>query len=42
LALVNKIQANLTTIYTQIRDTAHYQGLLVALTYYSLGGPAVG
>jgi lysophospholipase L1-like esterase len=27
LALVNKIQANLTTIYTQIRDTAHYQGL---------------
>lgn len=36
LALVNKIQANLTTIYTQIRDTAHYQGLLVALTYYAL------
>ena len=24
--------ANLTTIYTQIRDVAHYHGLLVALT----------
>ena len=36
VALVNKIQANLTAIYTQIRDVAHYRGLLVALTYYSL------
>jgi lysophospholipase L1-like esterase len=35
-ALVREIQANLTAIYTQIRDVAHYQGLLVALTYYSL------
>jgi len=35
-AVLQKIQANLTTIYTQIRDVAHYQGLLVALTYYSL------
>ena len=35
-ALVTEIQTNLTTIYTQIRDVAHYQGLLVALTYYSL------
>jgi len=35
-ALVQEIQANLTTIYTQIRAVAHYQGLLVALTYYSL------
>jgi lysophospholipase L1-like esterase len=34
-ALLQEIQANLTTIYTQIRDVAHYQGLLVALTYYS-------
>jgi hypothetical protein len=29
--------ANLTTIYAEIRDVAHYHGLLVALTYYSLG-----
>jgi len=35
-ALVQEIQANLTAIYTQIRAVAHYQGLLVALTYYSL------
>ena len=35
-ALVQEIQGNLTAIYTQIRDVAHYQGLLVALTYYSL------
>ena len=35
-ALVQEIQANLTAIYTQIRDVAHYQGLLVALSYYSL------
>ena len=33
---LQKIQANLTTIYTEIRDVDHYQGLLVALTYYSL------
>ena len=35
-ALVQEIQTNLTAIYTQIRAVAHYQGLLVALTYYSL------
>ena len=35
-AVLQEIQANLTTIYTQIRVVAHYQGLLVALTYYSL------
>jgi lysophospholipase L1-like esterase len=35
-ALVREIRTNLTAIYTQIRDVAHYQGLLVALTYYSL------
>jgi lysophospholipase L1-like esterase len=35
-ALVQEIQANLTAIYTQIRAVAHYQGPLVALTYYSL------
>jgi lysophospholipase L1-like esterase len=35
-AVLQQIQANLTAIYTQIRDVAHYQGLLVALTYYSL------
>ncbi len=35
-ALVQEIQANLTAIYTQIRDVANYQGPLVALTYYSL------
>jgi lysophospholipase L1-like esterase len=35
LALVQEIQTNLTAIYTQIRDVAHYQGLLVVLTYYS-------
>jgi lysophospholipase L1-like esterase len=34
--VVQEIVANLTAIYTQIRDVAHYQGLLVALTYYSL------
>jgi lysophospholipase L1-like esterase len=36
LGLLNEITANLTAIYTQIRDVAHYQGPLVALTYYSL------
>ena len=35
-AALQEIQANLTTIYTEIRDVAHYRGLLVALTYYSL------
>ncbi len=34
--VLKEIGANLTAIYTQIRDVAHYQGLLVALTYYSL------
>ena len=33
---LQEIQANLTTIYTKIRDVAHYHGRLVALTYYSL------
>jgi lysophospholipase L1-like esterase len=35
-ALVREIEANLATIYTLIRGVAHYHGLLVALTYYSL------
>jgi len=35
-AVLQKIAANLTAIYTQIRVDAHYQGPLVALTYYSL------
>ena len=35
-AVLQEIQANLTTIYTKIRDVAHYHGRLVALTYYSL------
>ncbi len=35
-AVLKEIQANLTAIYTLIRDVAHYHGLLVALTYYSL------
>jgi lysophospholipase L1-like esterase len=35
-ALLATVTANLTNIFTQIRDVAHYQGLLVALTYYSL------
>jgi len=34
--VLQKIAANLAAIYTQIRDVAHYQGLLVALTYYAL------
>ena len=34
--MLQDIQANLATIYTKIRDVAHYHGLLVALTYYSL------
>ena len=34
-ALLNEIAANLATMYKEIRDVAHYQGLLVALTYYS-------
>ena len=32
--VLQEIQANLTTIYTEIRDVAHYHGLLVALTYF--------
>ena len=35
-AVLQEIQTNLTAIYTQIRDVAHYHGLLVALSYYSL------
>ena len=35
-AVLQEIQANLTTIYTKIRDVAHYHGRLVALTYYSV------
>jgi lysophospholipase L1-like esterase len=35
-AVLKQIQVNLTIIYTLIRDVAHYHGLLVALTYYSL------
>jgi len=35
-AVLEEIQANLTTIYTKIRDVARYHGPLVALTYYSL------
>jgi lysophospholipase L1-like esterase len=35
-AVLDEIQANLTTIYTLIRHVAHYHGLLVALTYYSV------
>jgi lysophospholipase L1-like esterase len=34
-ALLNEIGTNLATMYQEIRDVAHYQGLLVALTYYS-------
>jgi lysophospholipase L1-like esterase len=36
-AVLQEIQANLAAIYTQIRDVAQYHGLLVALTYYSVG-----
>ena len=35
-AVLDQIAANLTVIYTLIRHVAHYRGLLVALTYYSL------
>jgi lysophospholipase L1-like esterase len=35
-AVLKQIAANLTAIYTQIRNVADYQGPLVALTYYSL------
>lgn len=35
-AVLQEIKANLTAIYTQIRDVAGYQGPLVVLTYYSL------
>jgi lysophospholipase L1-like esterase len=34
--VLQEIQTNLAAIYAQIRDVAHYRGLLVALTYYSL------
>jgi lysophospholipase L1-like esterase len=34
--VLQEIRGNLTAIYTQIRDVAHYQGPLVVLTYYSL------
>jgi lysophospholipase L1-like esterase len=35
-AVLRQIQISLTAIYTMIRGFAHYQGPLVALTYYSL------
>lgn len=35
-AVLKEIQVNLAIIYTVIRQVAHYHGLLVALTYYSL------
>jgi lysophospholipase L1-like esterase len=35
-AVLHEIAANLTVIYTDIRDVAHYSGPLVALDYYSL------
>jgi lysophospholipase L1-like esterase len=35
-AVVQGIESNLKMIFTEIRDVAHYHGLLVALTYYSL------
>jgi len=35
-AVLQQIETNLTIIYTLIRYVAHYRGLLVALTYYSL------
>jgi lysophospholipase L1-like esterase len=34
-ALLNQVEQNLKTIYTGIREAAHYQGNLVALSYYS-------
>jgi lysophospholipase L1-like esterase len=34
-AVLNEIGTNLATMYQEIRYVAHYQGLLVALTYYS-------
>jgi hypothetical protein len=37
--MLAKIAQNLTAIYTQIRDVAHYDGLLVALTSYSIRYP---
>jgi lysophospholipase L1-like esterase len=37
--MLAKIAQNLTAIYTQIRDVAHYDGPLVALTYYSIRYP---
>ena len=35
-AVLREIQANLAIIYTKIRGVAHFHGLLVALTYYSV------
>jgi lysophospholipase L1-like esterase len=35
-ALIAQIRENLTTIYSEIRNEAHYTGPLVALSYYSL------
>jgi lysophospholipase L1-like esterase len=35
-AVLAKIQTDLAIIYALIRNVAHYHGLLVALTYYSL------
>ena len=35
-AVLQQIGANLTVIYTLIRDVARYHGVLVAVTYYSL------
>jgi lysophospholipase L1-like esterase len=37
--MLAKLAQNLTAIYTQIRDVAHYDGLLVALTVYSTRYP---
>lgn len=34
-AVLATLSANLDTLYAAIRDTAHYQGQLVAVTYYS-------
>lgn len=35
-ALLNQVEQNLKTIYIEIRDAAHYQGNLVAVSYYSI------
>lgn len=36
LGVANQLSANLTTIFHDLRDVAHYRGPIVALTYYSL------